>query len=107
MRLLNYRYRGVDKVTDVLSFPLSNEITAGKTDRQCDRPIPLGDIIICVPKALLQAKEYGMSFRRETQRLLVHGLLHLVGYDHEVSAYQKKKMEKEERRLLDALKTVA
>ena len=41
MRLLNYRYRGVDKVTDVLSFPLSDKITAGKTDRQCDRPIPL------------------------------------------------------------------
>jgi probable rRNA maturation factor len=60
-----------------------------------------------VPKTLLQAKEYGISFYEETQRLLVHGLLHLAGYDHEVSEYQKRKMEKKERELLDALKKMA
>ncbi len=107
MRLLNYRYRGVDKATDVLSFPLSDKVTTKNTVKQCDIPLPLGDIVICVPNALLQAKEYGVSFNRETQRLLVHGLLHLLGYDHEAGAYRKKKMEKEERRLLDALTTVA
>ncbi len=108
MRRLNASYRGVNKTTDVLSFPQSHRVTPDRRDnKQGDRPIPLGDIVICVPKALLQAKEYGISLRLETQRLLVHGLLHLLGYDHEVSAYQRRKMEHEERRLLDALKTVA
>jgi probable rRNA maturation factor len=70
-------------------------------------PFPLGDIVICVPKTLLQAKEYGIPFYEETQRLLVHGLLHLAGYDHEVNAYQKRKMVKKESELLDALKKMA
>lgn len=107
MRRLNHLYRGVDKATDVLSFPLSHKIPAGQEGRQCCMPLPLGDIVICAPKAILQAQEYGVSVSCEIQRLLVHGLLHLLGYDHEVGAYQKKKMEKEERRLLNALKTVA
>ncbi len=107
MRRLNALYRGVDRATDVLSFPLSDESPAVESGKQCDRPVPLGDIVICVPKALLQAKEYRLSFHEETRRLLVHGLLHLVGYDHELSIHQKRKMEKKERELLDALKTVA
>ncbi len=107
MRLLNCRYRGVDKATDVLSFPLSEKVTTRNRDKRCDAPLPLGDIVICVPKAILQSKEYGVSFNRETQRLLVHGLLHLLGYDHEAGSYQKKKMEKQERRLMDALETMA
>lgn len=107
MRCLNAFYRGVDRSTDVLSFPLSDESPAVDKYERCNRPTPLGDIVICVPKALVQAEEYGIPFRQETRRLLVHGLLHLVGYDHELSAYQKRKMEKKERELLDAIKTMA
>jgi rRNA maturation RNase YbeY len=107
MRRLNVRYRGVDRSTDVLSFPLSDENPPVDKYEQRKSPTPLGDIVICVPKALVQAKEYGIPFREETRRLLVHGLLHLVGYDHELSAYQKRKMEKKERELLDAIKTMA
>ena len=107
MRRLNARYRGIDRATDVLSFPLSDNDPKRVGDKRGEGPFPLGDIILCVPKALLQAKEYGIPFSEETLRLLVHGLLHLVGYDHELNSYQKRKMEKKERELLDALKTVA
>jgi probable rRNA maturation factor len=100
MRLLNARYRGITKDTDVLSFPLRDEgLRLG--------PALLGDIVISVPKALKQSKEFGVSFYEELLRLLVHGLLHLTGYDHETGAYQKKRMERKERELLNALKTLA
>ena len=107
MKRLNTRYRGVDRSTDVLSFPLSDGRQSMISKNPNTAPFPLGDIVICVPKTLLQAKEYGIPFYEETQRLLVHGLLHLAGYDHEVSEYQKRKMEKKERELLDALKKMA
>ena len=107
MKRLNARYRGVDKSTDVLSFPLSDGRPSMISKKPNNAPFPMGDIVICVPKTLLQAKEYGIPFYEETQRLLVHGLLHLAGYDHEVNAYQKRKMVKKERELLDALKTMA
>ena len=100
MRAFNTRYRGIPKDTDVLSFPLSDEgLHHG--------PVMLGDIVISVPKALKQAKEFKVPFYDELLRLLVHGLLHLVGYDHETNLYQKKKMEKKEQELLDALKKMA
>jgi rRNA maturation RNase YbeY len=100
MRDLNSRYRGIDRSTDVLSFPLSEgSLTA------CDGL--LGDIVICVPRTVSQSAEYGVAFYDELLRLLVHGLLHLLGYDHEKGAYQKRKMEIKERELLNALATVA
>ncbi len=99
MKLLNTRYRKISKDTDVLSFPL--------IDRDAHHgPVMLGDIVISVPRALKQAAEFGISFYDELLRLLVHGLLHLIGYDHEINAYQKKKMEKKERELFDAIKKV-
>jgi len=107
MKRLNAYYRGVDKATDVLSFPLSDGPLPVIDEKQGNTSFPLGDIVICVPTARLQAKEYGIPLHEETQRLLVHGLLHLAGYDHELNAYQKKKMVKKEREILDALKTMA
>lgn len=99
MRNLNARYRGQDKVTDVLSFPMG-----GGPDMPCE---VLGDIVICVPRAVSQASDYGVTAGEEIRRLLVHGLLHLLGYDHEVGPYQKKKMMTRERELIDALQTMA
>ncbi|MHB8881844.1 MAG: rRNA maturation RNase YbeY [Thermodesulfovibrionales bacterium] len=96
MRDLNYRYRGLDKTTDVLSFPL----TGGPAPVMS--PV-LGDIVVCVPKALLQAEEYNVPFYDEVLRLLIHGLLHLAGYDHEKSLFQRARMENKERELLDAI----
>lgn len=100
MKLINSLYRGIRKDTDVLSFPLMDE-------QLQHGPLALGDIVISVPKALEQAKEFKVSFYDELLRLLVHGLLHLKGYDHEINDYQKKKMEKKERDLFNAIKTMA
>lgn len=69
MRRLNRKWRGKDRTTDVLSFE------GGMGD--------LGDIVISVPQARKQAREAGRSERAETAMLLVHGTLHLLGYDHE------------------------
>ena len=110
MKLLNDLYRGIKKDTDVLSFPLMDEhpqpglIINGPL---INGPQVLGDIVISVPKALAQAEEFKVSFYDELLRLLVHGLLHLRGYDHEINAYQKRKMEKKERELFNAIKTMA
>jgi len=69
--------------------------------------ILLGDVVISVPRVLSQSKDYRVPFYDELLRLMIHGLLHLVGYDHERNAYQKKKMEKKEKELLIAVKTMA
>lgn len=73
---INKTYRNVDRVTDVISFALEDNKTIELENRL------LGDIYICVEKAEEQAKEYGHSFLRELSFLAIHGLLHLLGYDH-------------------------
>ena len=78
---MNKEYRGIDRPTDVISFAfLDNE------DREAlyksKEPICLGDIYISIDKAKEQANEYGHSLKRELSFLFVHGLLHLLGYDH-------------------------
>jgi len=104
MRTLNARYRGLDKVTDVLSFPLTEGGVF--SDTRTSGNIALGDIVICIPRAAAQAAEYGVSFYDELLRLLIHGLLHLIGFDHEINSYQKRKMEAKEREIFDAVKKV-
>ena len=107
MRKLNARYRGIDRATDVLSFPLSDGAPSMRQTSSFPCPLPLGDIVICVPKAAAQAADYGVTFREELLRLLVHGLLHLAGYDHEINAYRRRKMQKKEKQLLEALQAMA
>lgn len=82
---INKTYRNVDRVTDVISFALEDNKTIELDHRL------LGDIYICVERAEEQAKEYGHSFLRELAFLAIHGLLHLLGYDH---------MEKEEEKIM-------
>jgi len=77
MRGLNRRWRGKDRATDVLSFPQQEGESGGL------HPELLGDIVICVPVARRQAAEAGHCLAAELDRLAVHGLLHLAGYDHE------------------------
>ena len=77
IRELNVTYRGLDKATDVLSFNLSDERTGMEGDQM------LGDVFISVEKADEQAREYGHSLEREVAFLAVHGILHLLGYDHQ------------------------
>ena len=110
MRLLNTRYRGIMKDTDVLSFPLMDKqpvMGPQAAEPLINVPLILGDIVISVPKALAQAKEFKTGFYDELLRLLVHGILHLTGYDHEINTYQKRKMEKKEKELFNALKAMA
>lgn len=97
IRKLNKEYRGIDLATDVLSFPLYErddeiEILEGE-------PAPFGDIVLSVPRAEAQADEYGHSLEREVCYLIVHGLMHLAGYDH-IEAQDKAEMRAEEEALL-------
>ena len=90
MKKLNSAYRNVSRTTDVLSFPS----TGGPG------PATLGDIIISLPTARRQAKVIGSSMERETLFLLVHGLLHILGHDHERSKKDAKEMERLQKHLM-------
>ena len=77
IQFLNKEYRGIDKVTDVISFAFEDNDNMVYNNVRF-----LGEIYICIPKMIEQAKEYGHSEERELAFLTVHGLLHLLGYDH-------------------------
>jgi len=79
VRRLNRQYRGKDKTTDVLSFSL---LEGKKLNSGLARIKVLGDVVISVPQAKRQAREAGKTFKSETAMLLIHGILHLLGYDH-------------------------
>ena len=88
---INLEYREKDSPTDVISFAME-ELGEGEVELiGGEMPRVLGDIIISVPRAREQAKEYGHSFTRELGFLAVHGFLHLLGYDH-MTAEDEKKM---------------
>ncbi|HYF82372.1 MAG TPA: rRNA maturation RNase YbeY [Clostridia bacterium] len=101
MRSLNNEYRGIDKETDVLSFPMIDftEEELEEEDENAeyiDEEIALGDIVISMRSVREQAEDYGHSINRELAFLLVHGMLHLLGYDHEDEAAEKEMFEKQE-----------
>jgi probable rRNA maturation factor len=97
IRELNRAFRGLDKPTDVLSFPL---VEPGDAYPGAERL--LGDIVISVDTARRQAADYDAPLDREVQRLLIHGVLHLLGHDH-LEPVERAAMEAEERRLADAI----
>jgi len=74
---INKEYRNIDKVTDVISFAFEDN-----KDLVYNNIRVLGDIYICIPRMIEQAESYGHSIKRELSFLTVHGLLHLLGYDH-------------------------
>ena len=88
IRQLNRQFRGVDKATDVLSFPADEDESN------------LGDIAISVDTAARQAKENGLEFDQEVAQLILHGLLHLSGYDHETDNGEMNRLELRMRRKL-------
>jgi probable rRNA maturation factor len=95
MRDLNRKFRGIDKVTDVLSFTV---------DPGPVPPVPvarpfLGDIVIATGRAAKQARAAGLSEQQEWRRLALHGLLHLLGHDHERDEGQMFRLERRLRRL--------
>lgn len=109
IRELNKEYRNNDNVTDVLSFPAVENPDRGVINVEEHAAdlnpetwlLNLGDIIICLPRAKAQAKEYGHSLKREVAFLALHSLLHLLGYDHmipedeqQMTALQKEILDK-------------
>ena len=109
IRRLNAEARGIDAVTDVLSFPSLDGIR-GKALKKADFPfevdedgnIFLGSIVICEKRAREQAEEYGHSYMRELHYLAVHGLWHLLGYDH-MTEEDKLEMRAKEEKILSKL----
>jgi probable rRNA maturation factor len=97
IRKLNRDHRGKDKPTDVLSFPL---VEPGEASRSTERM--LGDVVISVDTARRQAADYDATLQREVYRLLIHGILHVLGHDHERPP-ERVRMEGEERRLAGAI----
>jgi len=95
MRSLNRQYRGKDRTTDVLAFAMREAPHSSST--------VLGDVVIAVPTAVRQAKEGQRSLDEELTVLLVHGILHLCGYDHERSEKEARRMQRRERMILRSL----
>lgn len=91
IRELNKKYRSIDRPTDVLSFSM-------------DDSSMLGDIVVSLERVSAQAAQYGVTFDTELSRLLVHGLLHLLGYDHVPGGRQARLMKDKEGELLNGLR---
>jgi probable rRNA maturation factor len=96
IRSLNARWREIDRPTDVLAFAQREGDEHGPSEL-------LGDVVISVPTAKRQAVERGHSLDREIAELLVHGLLHLLGYDHERSPSEARRMFRRQREVLAAI----
>ena len=99
---LNREYRGVDRPTDVLSFPMYS-FTDDDMPEEGPAPVVLGDIVISAERAKEQAVDYGHSFQREISFLTVHSVLHLLGYDHEVSEEAENEMFSLQDKIMDKL----
>jgi len=91
IKKLNARYRQKDYATDVLSFPVAGIVLK--------EPRLLGDVVVSVEKAAEQAKARGHSSEQELVTLLIHGVVHLIGYDHERSARDARAMRRVEKRI--------
>lgn len=101
IRELNREHRGKDKPTDVLSFPMYDPEEVASS-REGEQERMLGDIVISVDTAKRQAADYDAPLQREIYRLLIHGILHVLGHDH-MEAQERVEMEAEERRLAAAI----
>ena len=109
IKQLNARFRNTDKITDVLSFPaldgiFEREIKAEDFPYDIDEEgrLFIGSVVICKAVALRQAEEYGHPFERELYYLAVHGLCHLLGYDH-IEEGDRVKMRAKEEKVLEKL----
>ena len=88
---INKEYRGIDRPTDVISFALEDDKTFNRSDIRV-----LGDIYISIDKVISQSEEYNHSYKRELFFLALHGLLHLLGYDHMTEEEEKVMFGKQE-----------
>ena len=93
---LNKQYRSWDAPTDVLSFAMRETVSETDNSFEFFEEELLGDVVVSLERAKMQAMEYGHSFEREVIYLVVHGILHLLGYDHEVYEEKTVMRQKEE-----------
>ncbi len=103
IRRLNRQYRKQDRVTDVLAFPIREAIMP---QGKCLATNMLGDVVISLPTAVRQAREGGRSIDVELATLLIHGVLHLCGYDHERGPHEAVRMSRRERKVLEVISPV-
>ena len=94
IKKLNRQFRGKNSATDVLSFPMHAE------SFEAENQSHLGEVVISAERAAAQAKENGLTFNNEVQQLILHGLLHLCGYDHETDDGEMNRLELKLRRKL-------
>ena len=95
IKKLNHQFRGKNYATDVLSFPSEAEAFEG------DQQKHLGEVVISVQRAAAQARRNGLSFSNEVKQLILHGLLHLSGYDHETDKGEMNRLELKLRKQLN------
>ncbi|MCE2716690.1 MAG: rRNA maturation RNase YbeY [Pseudomonadota bacterium] len=96
---LNLKYRGKDKPTNVLSFPNLNQEELNDVDKDREFPVMLGDVVLAFETLLDEATQAKKNFLDHFNHLIVHGMLHLLGYDHEHDA-EEEKMQKKEIKIL-------
>jgi probable rRNA maturation factor len=102
MRKLNREFRGIDSATDVLSFSQIEQAGAAPPNPRSVKNtpgLPVGDVVISIDTAVRQAREFRVSPKSRLRRLLIHGFLHLIGYDHERSPADARRMFARERTL--------
>ena len=102
IRALNRDYRQIDRVTDVLSFPLI-DFEGGEEPPTDENELSLGDIVLSLERAVEQAEEFGHSAEREIAFLVVHSMLHLLGYDHVNSEEEDREMRRRQREILEQM----
>lgn len=103
IRDLNKKFRGIDRATDVLSFPLFDYEGESEEPPVDEMLGMLGDIVLSLEQASVQATEYGHSFEREVAFLTVHSMLHLLGYDHETSEDDEIEMRHRQSAIMDVM----
>jgi probable rRNA maturation factor len=114
MQELNHRYRGVDATTDVLSFAMQDESSEGSEDDEAIAQFPLmangieqlGEVVISLPQASKQAEVCGHRLSKEITILVIHGVLHLLGFDHETDD-EAEIMEKYEAEILASMESAS
>ncbi len=106
MRVLNKKYREKNQSTDILAFPKSKSCPERFKLKSVQKIQETEEIAICPQEVKKNAKKYNLTFEKELTRVLIHGLLHLLGYNHEKSELEAKKMRKKEEYYLDKVQSM-
>ncbi len=103
IRTINKRYRGKNRATDVLAFPEVNIQKEKFKIGPAEKSRGLGEIIICIREVKKNAKRMNLPFKKELATCLIHGILHLLGYDHEVNPEKAREMEERQKYYLSRI----